>query len=650
MAEEKIARIAKEIYENVGGEQNVRKVIHCMTRVRMTIIDNSKVNLVGLKAIDGVMGIVEDDTLQVVAGPGTVNKVAKKMVDMVGVKLGETFPNSGGLSFEEQALANKAAAKEKYNKPSKLKSVLKSISNIFVPMIPAFVGTGIVAGIAAVLSNLVVAGDLNAATWQQYIDIMNILKNALFAYLTIYVGINAANEFGATPTLGGVIGGVVMLTGMNPENPIKNIFTGQPLSAGQGGMLGVLLAVWLLSIVEKKLHEVVPESVDIIVTPTISLIIIGLLEIFLIMPLAGFVSDHLIGGINGILNIGGAFSGFVLGIAFLPMVMLGLHQILGPIHLEMIAKTGQTNLLPILAMAGAGQVGAALAIWAKLRKDRTLVQNIKGALPVGILGVGEPLIYGVTLPMGRPFITACIGGGIGGAIIGFFGNVGAIATGPSGVALIPLIAHGKWIIYLLGLVGAYIGGFLATYFFGITKDAKMKADNFGKNVQMETLQPTLRVVTTPAFERSTVYAPMTGKVKDLSEVEDEVFSSGMLGNGIAIEPTNGQVNSPVDGIVTTVFPTKHAIGVTSDDGVEILIHIGMDTVELNGEGFESFVKQNERVKKGDLLIRVNLDKIKAAGLSMITPIVVTNSNSYKAISIDAKNTVDKGQVLLTIQP
>ena len=650
MAEEKIARIAKEIYENVGGEQNVRKVIHCMTRVRMTIIDNSKVNLVGLKAIDGVMGIVEDDTLQVVVGPGTVNKVAKKMVDMVGVKLGETFPNSGGLSFEEQALANKAAAKEKYNKPSKLKSVLKSISNIFVPMIPAFVGTGIVAGIAAVLSNLVVAGALNAATWQQYIDIMNILKNALFAYLTIYVGINAANEFGATPTLGGVIGGVVMLTGMNPENPIKNIFTGQPLSAGQGGMLGVLLAVWLLSIVEKKLHEVVPESVDIIVTPTISLIIIGLLEIFLIMPLAGFVSDHLIGGINGILNIGGAFSGFVLGIAFLPMVMLGLHQILGPIHLEMIAKTGQTNLLPILAMAGAGQVGAALAIWAKLRKDRTLVQNIKGALPVGILGVGEPLIYGVTLPMGRPFITACIGGGIGGAIIGFFGNVGAIATGPSGVALIPLIAHGKWIIYLLGLVGAYIGGFLATYFFGIPKDAKMKADNFGKNVQMETLQPTLRVVTTPAFERSTVYAPMTGKVKDLSEVEDEVFSSGMLGNGIAIEPTNGQVNSPVDGIVTTVFPTKHAIGVTSDDGVEILIHIGMDTVELNGEGFESFVKQNERVKKGDLLIRVNLDKIKAAGLSMITPIVVTNSNSYKAISIDAKNTVDKGQVLLTIQP
>lgn len=650
MAEEKIARIAKEIYENVGGEQNVRKVIHCMTRVRMTIIDNSKVNLVGLKAIDGVMGIVEDDTLQVVVGPGTVNKVAKKMVDMVGVKLGETFPNSGGLSFEEQALANKAAAKEKYNKPSKLKSVLKSISNIFVPMIPAFVGTGIVAGIAAVLSNLVVAGDLNAATWQQYIDIMNILKNALFAYLTIYVGINAANEFGATPTLGGVIGGVVMLTGMNPENPIKNIFTGQPLSAGQGGMLGVLLAVWLLSIVEKKLHEVVPESVDIIVTPTISLIIIGLLEIFLIMPLAGFVSDHLIGGINGILNIGGAFSGFVLGIAFLPMVMLGLHQILGPIHLEMIAKTGQTNLLPILAMAGAGQVGAALAIWAKLRKDRTLVQNIKGALPVGILGVGEPLIYGVTLPMGRPFITACIGGGIGGAIIGFFGNVGAIATGPSGVALIPLIAHGKWIIYLLGLVGAYIGGFLATYFFGIPKDAKMKADNFGKNVQMETLQPTLRVVTTPAFERSTVYAPMTGKVKDLSEVEDEVFSSGMLGNGIAIEPTNGQVNSPVDGIVTTVFPTKHAIGVTSDDGVEILIHIGMDTVELNGESFESFVKQNERVKKGDLLIRVNLDKIKAAGLSMITPIVVTNSNSYKAISIDAKNTVDKGQVLLTIQP
>ena len=244
--------------------------------------------------------------------------------------------------------------------------------------------------------------------------------------------------------------------------------------------------------------------------------------------------------------------------------------------------------------------------------------------------------------MGRPFITACIGGGIGGAIIGFFGNVGAIATGPSGVALIPLIAHGKWIVYVLGLLGAYIGGFLATYFFGIPKDEKMKADNYGKTVQMETLQPTLRVVTTPAFETSTVNAPMTGTVKDLSEVADEVFSSGMLGKGIAIEPTNGQVNSPVDGIITTVFPTKHAIGVTSDEGVEILI-------QMNGEGFESFVKQNERVKKGDLMMSVDLDKIKAAGLSSITPVVVTNSTIYKDISTVAQNKVEKGQVLLTIE-
>ncbi len=315
----------------------------------------------------------------------------------------------------------------------------------------------------------------------------------------------------------------------------------------------------------------------------------------------------------------------------------------------MIAKTGSTQLLPILAMAGAGQVGAAIALWLRLRKDREFVELVKGALPVGILGIGEPLIYGITLPLGRPFITACIGGGIGGAIIGSLGQAGAIAIGPSGLALLPLIANGKWWVYLLGLLGAYIGGFIATYLFGIPKDAKEKADNYGKSVQMETIQPTLRVVTTPEFSSSTIASPLEGNVKELSTIEDEVFSSGMLGKGVAIEPDNGDVVSPVTGVVTTVFPTKHAIGLTSDDGVEILIHIGMDTVGLNGEAFESFVKQNDRVKKGDLLVRADLSKIKAAGFSIITPVVITNSDTYREIIISHGGKISKGQEIITVK-
>ncbi|MGX7262798.1 PTS transporter subunit EIIC [Enterococcus crotali] len=477
MTEDNIKRLAREIYEEVGGQGNVLKIRHCMTRVRMDIRDYDKVKLEALKKIDGVLGVVEDDTLQVVIGPGTVNKVAQEMVDSVGVKLGEQFPVhektqtelTGKQLVEEKAAQVKAAQEEKNKSNARYKVVLKSISNIFVPMIPAFIGAGVIGGIATVMANLLVAGTIGDF-WQQYIDILNIIKNGIFAYLALYTGINSASEFGATPALGGVIGAVTMLTGMNSETPLPNVLTGGTLSAGQGGIIGVIFAVWLLSLIEKKLHKVIPDSIDSILTPTVSLLVIGLITIFLIMPVAGFISNGLIDIINVVLAKGGLLAGFILGATFLPMVMFGLHQILIPIHIEMIAQTSMTLLLPIFAMAGAGQVGAALALWIRCKKDTQLVEMIKGALPVGILGIGEPLIYGVTLPLGRPFITACVGGGIGGAVIGFFGNVGSMAIGPSGIALIPLITNNQWLAYILGLLAGYAGGFIITFFFGVPKD------------------------------------------------------------------------------------------------------------------------------------------------------------------------------------
>ena len=484
MAEKKEERLAREIYSAVGGPSNVEKLIHCMTRVRMTIRDYDKVDMEKLKAIDGVLGVVQEDTLQVVVGPGLVNKVAQVMIDQVGVKLGEPFPkdladdNQPQLSEHQKAKAEvtqraaefKAEQKKKI-KPSKTKAVLKSISNIFVPLIPVFVGAGLIGGIAAVLSNMLVAGDISKS-WTEFITVLNVIKNGVFAYLAIYVGINSAQEFGATPGLGGVIGAVTLLSGVDPKVPLQNIFNGSALSAGQGGIIGVIFAVWILSIIEKQLHKIIPDSIDIIVTPTLTLLAVGVFTIFIVMPIAGVISDSLVGSIMWVLKVGGAFSGFILGLFFLPMVMLGLHQILTPIHIEMIDKTGSTLLLPILAMAGAGQVGTALALWVRCKKNKKLTNMIKGALPVGFLGIGEPLIYGVTLPLGRPFITACIGGGIGGAVVGAFGNVGAIAIGPSGVALIPLITNGHILGYVFGLLAAYVGGFIATYFFGVPNDAK----------------------------------------------------------------------------------------------------------------------------------------------------------------------------------
>ncbi|EAG5015156.1 TPA: PTS transporter subunit EIIC [Listeria monocytogenes] len=474
----KEAEIGKQIFIHVGGMENVSRIAHCMTRVRLGIVDSDLVDVAGLKKVPGVIGVVEDDTLQIIVGPGVVNKVAGAMAEMAGVKIGETIQENldsgtktGKELVEEKASKTKAELKAKQNNSSGFKRLLKSISNIFVPLIPGFVGAGLIAGIAAIISNNITAGNLDAAVWTKYIDILGVINKGIFAFLAIYVGINTANEFGGTPVLGGGIAGITLLSGLAEGHTITNIFTGDPIVAGQGGIIGVLLAVWLMCVLEKNLRKIIPNAIDIIFTPTLVLLIIGLVTIFLIMPFAGLVSDGLVNGINWVIEVGGVFAGFVLGTLFLPMVMFGLHQVLTPIHVEMIAQNGYTILLPILAMAGGGQVGAAIALWIRCRKNKPLVNMIKGGLPVGILGIGEPLIYGVTIPLGKPFLTACLGGGIGGAVIGYFGNVGAIAIGPSGVALIPLIANNEWLSYVIGLIAAYLGGFILTYFFGTPKDA-----------------------------------------------------------------------------------------------------------------------------------------------------------------------------------
>ncbi|HHZ6765336.1 TPA: PTS transporter subunit EIIC [Staphylococcus aureus] len=469
-------QLAERIIAAVGGMDNIDSVMNCMTRVRIKVLDENKVDDQELRHIDGVMGVIHDERIQVVVGPGTVNKVANHMAELSGVKLGDPIPHNHNDSEKmdyksyaaDKAKANKEAHKAK-QKNGKLNKVLKSIANIFIPLIPAFIGAGLIGGIAAVLSNLMVAGYISGAWITQLITVFNVIKDGMLAYLAIFTGINAAKEFGATPGLGGVIGGTTLLTGIAGKNILMNVFTGEPLQPGQGGIIGVIFAVWILSIVEKRLHKIVPNAVDIIVTPTIALLIVGLLTIFIFMPLAGFVSDSLVSVVNGIISIGGVFSGFIIGASFLPLVMLGLHHIFTPIHIEMINQSGATYLLPIAAMAGAGQVGAALALWVRCKRNTTLRNTLKGALPVGFLGIGEPLIYGVTLPLGRPFLTACIGGGIGGAVIGGIGHIGAKAIGPSGVSLLPLISDNMYLGYIAGLLAAYAGGFVCTYLFGTTK-------------------------------------------------------------------------------------------------------------------------------------------------------------------------------------
>ena len=459
--------LAKLLVDDFGGSANLIEVINCMTRVRVKVKDSSKVNYGAIKSREGVMGLVEGDQIQVVLGPGKSEKVAKAMAEISNTKLSEKIAeDTNKESLEKRTAENKQAYKAK-QKQSGFKKFTATIASIFVPLIPAFVGAGLIGGISSVLSNMVTAGSISGEGVNNLIQILNVMKNGLYAYLNIFIGINTAKIFGANEGLGGVVGGMVYLTGMNPDMPINNIFLGTPLVAGQGGVIGVLISVFLLSKIENALHKIIPDSLDIILVPMLSLLAVGLLTMFIIMPFAGLVSNGLIGFINGVINIGGAVSGFILGALFLPMVMLGLHQILTPIHVAMIEQQGATYLLPILAMAGAGQVGAALAILVKCRNNKQIATIAKGGLPVGFLGIGEPLIYALTLPMGKAFITACLGGGIGGAVIGAIGSIGSTAIGPSGLALIPLIYQSRWLGYLAGLIAGYIGGFVLTYFFGV---------------------------------------------------------------------------------------------------------------------------------------------------------------------------------------
>ncbi|MDR3116251.1 MAG: PTS transporter subunit EIIC [Bifidobacteriaceae bacterium] len=479
--------IAKLIYQKIGGVENVAKVYFCMTRVRIKVRDYAKVNVAELKSIEGVLGVVEDaETIQAVVGPGKSNKIAEIMAEMAGVKVGEDIAsnnansasanNADNLKSDAEIAAAKAkevqAQVKQKQKPSRIKSALKVISAVFVPLIPGMVGAGLIAGIGSVISNIMTAGTISGEPWITIVTLTTLVQKSFFTYLVIFCGINAAKEFGGSPVIGGIVGSLVLLNGITDKNPIMNLFDGQPLQAGYGGIIAVLFAVWISSMLEKWFRKWVPDSIDILITPLLVLVIMTGVQLMFIMPLAGLFSAGLVYVINWVLNVGGAFSGFILGSCFLPMVMLGLHQILTPIHLQMIDSQGMTPLLPVLAMAGAGQVGAAIALAIRCHKNKELMRLVKGALPVGFLGVGEPLIYGVTLPLGKPFITACLGGGIGGAVVGALGGVGSVAIGPSGLALIPLIADGKWLSYIFGLLAGYAGGFILTYFFGTPEDAK----------------------------------------------------------------------------------------------------------------------------------------------------------------------------------
>ncbi|MFG6656260.1 PTS transporter subunit EIIC [Scandinavium sp. M-37] len=452
--------VADTIVKHCGGPGNLVHVTNCMTRVRMTIDDTSKVDMSALKAIDGVLGVVEDDTLQVIVGPGKSSKVATIINDLM-----KGSPAATPVSEVE---LKAKLAREKAKKQTPVKAILKHIANIFVPILPPLIAAGILMGINNVLVNsaasfalthhIAAIGDLSPAQVvldQRHLlgisEFLGLVSKALFSFLAIYTGVTSAKEFDGTIVMGGLLGAITIA----PQLPQLGLIP------GQGGLIGVIFAVWLMCWLEKRVRQFIPDVLDVVLTPTIVLSVMAAVLLFAIMPVAGVLSDAILHGMNGLLSTGGMAAGFVLAALFPFLISLGLHHGLFPIHLEMINATGHAPLFAIQIMSNAGMVGAATAVLL-LTKDPMMKKIARGAIPTSILAVGEPTIFGVNIPVGFAFITGSIGAGFGGMMIVLLG-VTTNGVGAAGLSALPLIADGKYLQYILAWLVGCLAAFVLTY-------------------------------------------------------------------------------------------------------------------------------------------------------------------------------------------
>ena len=447
---DKTTTLASEILRGIGGQQNISRLENCMTRVRVEVHDDALLDIAGLKKFPGVSGYVKQgEQHQLIVGPGK----AAQVVDAMQALMRE----QGGMPVTDDVERTKAQAKSKYKAP--MSDALRMLANVFIPLIPAFIASGLITGIINILKRPDIVGDV-ATQYPNLLGLLAIFGSAVFAIMNILVGVNTAKVFGGSLALGGVMAGILS----SPQLAQITLF-GEQLQPGRGGVIAVLLVVALMCWIEKRLRALLPGSIELILNPLLTTLITGAIAVVALQPLGGWISEAIAHGASWAIDRGGFLVGAVMAGTFLPLVLTGLHQGLVPIHVELVQAHGYNALLPILSMAGVGQVGAAIAVLMKTRNSR-LKKLCKGALPVGLLGIGEPLIFGVTLPLGKPFLGACLGGAVGGALISYFKVATVITFGISGLPLALTIVTGKVALYLLGYLVAVIAGFLFTWLLG----------------------------------------------------------------------------------------------------------------------------------------------------------------------------------------
>lgn len=481
------ARVAREVLAAVGGRENVRGNMACMTRLRLTVADPAKVDGAAVRAVEGVMALVEDvDRCEVVFGPGVVNKVLDEFVKLTGVKAGDVED----VDVRSAAAENKAAQRARYDKP--VQRFLKRIGNIFVPLLPGIIAAGLINGIANVI-NYSTGDAFNAVWWYQCIRTMGW---ALFLYLPLLVGSNACKEFGGSSVLGAMAGALSISNAAMPlllkdatsgvalvqlpfalptatfANGGISIAASTTYNPAAGGLLGALICGIFFAFLERRLHRLMPSVLDTFLTPLCTVIVGSLVAIIVLQPVGAFLTQGIFFALQFFYDTLGAFGAYLLSSTFLPLVSVGLHQALTPIHAMLNDPAGPTQgvnyLLPILMMAGGGQVGAGIALLVRTRNERVRTY-LRESIPVGILGVGEPLMYAVTLPLGKPFVTACLGAGVGGVLAWLF-HLGTVSQGVSGLFGLLIVVPGTQWLYVVAMLAAYGAGFVPTYFFGVDED------------------------------------------------------------------------------------------------------------------------------------------------------------------------------------
>lgn len=631
-------KIAAELLRQAGGAGNIVSAAHCATRLRLVIADNSKVSKKGLENVDGVKGVFEaQGQLQIIFGTGVVNKVY------------DAFLAAGGISAASKEEAKAAAA----SKASPFQRFIKTLGDIFVPIIPAIVASGFLMGIMEALNFMNNNGFVAIDTTSSIYVFATLFANTAYTFLPILIAFSAAKVFGGNPFLGAVIGMImihpnlqnawtVATEGVQTMQPVFGGLYEVPLVGYQGHVIPVIIAVWLMCAIEKKLHKVVPSMFDLFVTPLVSVFVTGYLTLAAIGPVFTFVETNIINGIQWLIAIPLGLGSFVMGGLYATTVVSGIHHMYTIIDLGQLGEFGLTYWLPLASAANVAQGGAALAVALKTRDHKLKSMALPASLSA-FMGITEPAIFGVNLRFLRPFIAGSIGGACG-ALYASIVQLGATGTGVTGIFGVLLHLH-RPLQYLIAMGIAAGVAFVLSWILGV-KTGEDEPASAGQALEEASAAPQVSEAA-PAESGLDVCAPITGKVVPLTETGDETFASGVLGQGAAIIPAEGKAVAPFAATVAAVM--GHAVALEGDGGVELLIHVGVNTVELNGKYYTPHVKEGDRVAPGQTLLEFDIPAIQAAGYPVITPVIVTNADDFASVEAVTGKDVQRMDALLAVR-